>query len=300
MSVGLVYGSPPQQLVATRVPEERRGRKGDRHGHSAARLAAQGRASGISAFIEHFESLGRDTQEQVTREAADLEAAGITALLIGSEGYPALLSQIQGAPPVLFCAGPTKLLTHTSIGMCGSRAASDEGLRVATACGEVAAELDMTVVSGYARGVDMATHVAALKGGGRTIIVLPEGIRRFRVKRGEFSDSWDPRRVLAVSQFSPTQPWAASAAMARNSVILGLGMALIVVEAGEKGGTLNAGMRALEANRPVVVLEFSEVPRGNALLLRRGAIPARSRSELSGKLKALVEQPDGSSQLSFF
>jgi DNA processing protein len=271
-----------------------------RHGRSPARLAARGRTSGISAFTEHFESLERDTQEQVIQEAAGLEAAGITALLIGSKSYPAPLSQIPGAPPVLFCAGSTELLTHPSIGICGSRAASDEGLRAATACGEVAAELDVTVISGYARGVDMATHVAALRRGGRTVIVLPEGIKRFRVKRGDFSDLWDPRRILVVSQFSPTQPWAASAAMARNSVILGLGMALIVVEAGEKGGTLNAGMRALEVNRPVVALEFSEVPSGNAFLLRRGAIPARSRSELSAKLKALIEQLDGSNQLSFF
>jgi DNA processing protein len=270
-----------------------------RHG-SATRIAAQARSSGISAFIEHFESLGRDVREQVTHEAADLEVTGITALLLGSESYPAVLSQIPGAPPVLFCAGPTEILTHPSIGMCGSRTASDEGLRAATACAEVAAELDMTVISGYARGVDMATHVAALKSGGRTIIVLPEGIRRFRVKRGDFSDSWDPRRVLVISQFSPTQPWAASAAMTRNAVILGLGMALIVVEAGEKGGTLNAGMRALAVNRPVVALEFSEVPKGNALLLRRGAIAVRSRSELSGKLKVLLTETGGSNQLRMF
>jgi DNA processing protein len=161
--------------------------------------------------------------------------------------------------------------------------------------------LDLPVISGYARGVDMAAHVAALNGGGDTVVVLPEGIKRFRVKRGEFQDVWDPSRVLTVSQFSPTQPWSVSAAMARNSVIFGLGMALVVVEAGEKGGTLGAGMRALEANRPVVALEFAEVPpRGNVLLLRRGAISVRSRSQLTERLRELAEDLDGSNQLSFF
>jgi DNA processing protein len=49
-----------------------------------------------------------------------------------------------------------------------------------------------------------------------------------------------------VSQFSPTQPWTTGGAMTRNSVVIGLGLALVVVEAGETGGTLAAGKRAFE------------------------------------------------------
>jgi len=248
----------------------------------------QARSIGVAAFYEVFESLDPEAQASIAEEARALASQNFTALIIGGEGYPTRLATVEGAPPVLFCLGPTELLTSAGIGICGSRNVNDEGLRAARVCGEAAVEEGLTVTSGYARGVDMATHVEALKQGGRTIVVLPEGITRFRVRRGDLAGVWDPSRVLVVSQFAPTQPWSAGAAMTRNVVIFGLGLALVVVEAGETGGTLAAGMRALEANRRVIALGFTEIPRGNAMLLRRGAVPVRNRSELVTQLKNLA------------
>ncbi len=266
---------------------------GTRPGRGPAGLMRQARRIGVTAFYEVLEGLDAGAQASISEEARALASENFTALIVGVEGYPTQLAAVEGAPPVLFCRGPTELLTSTGIGICGSRNVSDKGLRAATACGEAAAEEGLTVISGYARGVDMASHVAALKGGGRTIVVLPEGITRFRVRRGELASVWNPSYALVVSQFSPTQPWSASAAMMRNVVIFGLGLALVVVEAGETGGTLAAGMRALEANRRVVALEFAEIPRGNAMLLRRGAVPVRDRSELVKQLKNLAIDPGG-------
>src|SRR5262249_45378795 len=151
-------------------------------------------------------------------------------------------------------------------------------------CGEVSTECALSVVSGYARGVDMAAHVAALQQGGKTVVVLPEGIHRFRLKR-EIAEVWDSARTLVVSQFSPSQPWTTGAAMGRNTVILGMGLSLIVVEARDKGGTLAAGMAALKLNRRVITLEFADgEPQGNALLRKRGAVPVRSRDHLVQEL----------------
>jgi DNA processing protein len=181
--------------------------------------------------------------------------------------------------------------------MCGSRNATEEGLKAAIACGEVAARQGLAVVSGYARGVDMATHVAALAAGGTTVIVLPEGINRFRVKREPFAEVWDPARALVVSQFAPTRPWSAGAAMTRNAVIIGLSLALVVVEASEKGGTLAAGTTALDLNRRVITLDFAQTPPGNSVLLRRGAVRARNRAELSGRLAQVVSNPGGNQLL---
>jgi DNA processing protein len=250
---------------------------GTRPGRGPAGLMRQARRIGVTAFYEVLEGLDPGAQASISEEARALASENFTALIVGVEGYPTQLAAVEGAPPVLFCRGPTELLTSTGIGICGSRNVSDEGLRAATACGEAAAEEGLTVISGYARGVDMASHVAALKGGGRTIVVLPEGITRFRVRRGELASVWNPSRSLVVSQFSPTQPWSASAAMMRNVVIFGLGLALVVVE----------------ADRRVVALEFAEIPRGNAMLLRRGAIPVRDRSEFVKQLKNLALDPGG-------
>ena len=123
--------------------------------------------------------------------------------------------------------------------------------------GRVATQQGLTVVSGYARGVDTVTHVSALASGGSTVIVLPEGINHFRVKRGPVADVWSEERVLVVSQFPQGRPWSAGNAMTRNNVIIGLSLALIVVEASEKGGTLAAGTKALQLNKPVLALEFT-------------------------------------------
>jgi DNA processing protein len=270
-----------------------------RYARSPARLAAQARKSGTAVFAEHLDSLDPTTQARVSQEADELEADGVAAVLLGSEGYPVRLSAVRSAPPVLFYTGSPGLLTQPGIGMCGARTAGEESLRAATACAEVAADAGLTVISGYARGVDVAAHVATLRAGGGTIVVLPEGIRRFRVKRGAFSDAWDPTRVLVVSQFSPSQSWNPGGAMARNTVILGLGLGLVVVAAGENGGTLDAGLRALEANRPVIALEFAEAPIGNSILLRKGAVPVRSRAALTEQLAMLGSDASGN-QFSFF
>jgi DNA processing protein len=283
-------------LVMDRVASLELALAATRHGGGATGLARRVRTHGFNAFSEILDPLPRSDRDRLSEEAEDLAKTGHSALLMGLDQYPRQLLSMKSAPPVLFCRGPIDLLTSPGVGICGSRSATEEGLRAASACGEVSAEENLAAISGYARGVDTAAHLAALRQGGSTVIVLPEGISRFRVKR-DLQGVWDPGRTLVVSQFSPSQPWSAGAAMTRNNVIIGLGIALLVVEAGETGGTLAAGMSALDANRRVIALEFSNVPRGNALLLDRGAIPVRSRSQLSDVLREL-DRDGGGNQLS--
>ena len=259
----------------------------------SARLAARAREFGVTAFTDLLCEISEAELERADDEATSLSARGIGAVLLGSLEYPYLLSAIRAAPPCLFYLGAAELLTASGIGMCGSRNASDEGLRAAAACSEVATQQGLTVISGYARGVDTATHVSALASGGSTVIVLPEGIDHFRVKRGPIANVWDPERTLVVSQFSPSRPWSAGSAMTRNNVIIGLSLALIVIEASDKGGTLAAGARALKLNRRVLALEFTENPRGNAELIRRGAISVPNRAELRLRLVQVTEDSQG-------
>lgn len=256
-------------------------------------LTAQARERGAAAFTDLLDKLPEAEQANINDEAAGLRERGVGAVLLGSPEYPYLLSRIRSAPPCLFYLGPMELLTTRGIGVCGSRSASDEGLRAASACAEVATEQALVVISGYARGVDTVTHASALASGGKTVVVLPEGINHFRVKRGAIADSWDPKRALVVSQFSPTRPWSAGNAMTRNGVIIGLSLALVVVEASDRGGTLAAGTKALQMNRQVFTMEFAQNPRGNADLVRHGAIPIPSRARLLEVLAQLADTPDG-------
>ena len=262
-----------------------------------AGLVARVRNRGDVAFADLLSEVPESELGRVYDEAAELRDHGVGAVLLGSPEYPSLLNSLRSAPPCLFYRGPVELLAARGIGLCGSRDATDEGLRAAAACAEVATQQGLTVVSGYARGVDTVTHASALSSGGTTVVVLPEGINHFRVKRGPIADSWDPKRALVVSQFSPNRPWSAGNAMARNNVIIGLSLALVVVEAGDKGGTLAAGTKALQMNRRVFALEFRQNPRGNADLVRNGAVPISSRAHLLEVLDRLDSTPN-SNQLS--
>lgn len=270
---------------------------GSRHGPGDTRLARRAREMGPAAFCEVLDSLSRADLDRVSAEAEALGERGVSATLLGSDEYPSSLVEVRNAPSTLFYMGSPELLSAPGIGVCGSRNATEEGLKAAAACSEVAARQGLALVSGYARGVDMATHISALAAGGTTVIVLPEGIDRFRVKRGAFAEVWNPARAVVVSQFTPTRPWSAGGAMTRNGVIIGLSLALVVVEAGEKGGTLAAGTTALDLNRRVITLEFTETPPGNAVLLKRGALPARNRAQLSDRLAEVVSNPGGNQLL---
>lgn len=78
--------------------------------------------------------------------------------------------------------------------------------------------------------------------------------------------------------------------MGRNSVIIGLSLALVVIEAGETGGTLAAGRQALHEKRPVITLEFrKDMPAGNKILLDQGAIPVRNREQLRTLLQQILD-----------
>jgi DNA processing protein len=225
----------------------------------------------------------------VDKEAADLATHGVDVALLGAPPYPARLAGLKSPPPVLFLKGNAGLLSAPSVGMCGSRSATERGLRAAKASGEEVAQKGLTIVSGYAKGVDTETHLAALSSGGSTIIVLAEGISHFREKRAFASTGLPEGRVLVVSQFPPGQRWTAGAAMTRNGVIAGLSKALVVIEAAETGGTLNAGLQAIALQRPVLALEFADgaTPPGNEMLFTRGALPVRSRQQLSALLDSI-------------
>jgi len=196
---------------------------------------------------------------------------------LGENLYPNILTKMLGskAPKTLYCLGNISLLTRPSVGFCGSRKASEKGLETARDCASQASELGMVVVSGNAAGVDVQAHYHALSSGGSTIIVLPEGIDHFRIRK-YLDPVWNWERVLVVSQFEPQQIWQAYRAMARNKVIISLSGAMIVIEAGERGGTLDAGRSTLDMGLPLFVAQYENMiseAQGNKLLLEMGGVP---------------------------
>ena len=201
-------------------------------------------------------------------------------MLAGEPSYPALLARSGHPPPVLFYVGRIERVGR-AWAICGGPEAGSAQALAAEAAG-IAVAAGYCVVSGNAHGVEATVLDVAVERGGFSVAVLPEGIRHLRESPRSSANR------LVISQFAPHQPWSVGAAMARNATIAGMSDALIAVGAGGVGGTLDAGLRALELRRPVVAV--GDTP-GSHLLVDYGAWLARDRFELAWWLGRLLDLP---------
>lgn len=196
--------------------------------------------------------------------------------------YPASLKILNtNAPSIIAYKGNIGLLKNKKIGFCGSRKASEKGLSIAGDISQQVVSNNITVVSGYASGIDQKTHYESLKSGGTTIIVLPLGINHFKIKK-KLKDVWDWNRVLVVSEFLPSAIWSVSRAMQRNATIIALSDVMVLIEAKETGGSIDAGYKALSHNKPLFAPVYHGLPdiaKGNQILLGKGAKPLKKKRE---------------------
>lgn len=205
-----------------------------------------------------------------------IKSLSVSFRTVIDESYPMTLKDLLkiNTPPVLSMVGNINLLNNRKIGFSGSRKVSEKGIAITRDCTEqLSNDKSVSIVSGYAKGVDREAHYCALKSGGSTIIVLPSGICSFYVRQ-DLKDVWDWDRVLVISEYLPNDKWSVARAMNRNNTIIGLSDAMVVIEAGLTGGSLDAGLRTLADNKPLYVPVYSEYPesaKGNSLLLKKGA-----------------------------
>ncbi|MSV35698.1 MAG: DNA-binding protein [Bryobacterales bacterium] len=215
------------------------------------------------------------SRERVKRHWEKLEQQKVHVLSVVDPRYPQALRRTLGedSPVLLLCTGSLDLLGTTSVGFCGSREASEKGLATAWHSAELLAGEGINIVSGFASGVDMNAHRAALACGGTTTVVLAEGILRFRVKK-EIREEWDENRTLVVSEFGPNLPWSVNHAMQRNRTICGLSRAIVLIEARTTGGSIQAGRDCLKLGLPLFAAVYEGAPEsaaGNEELLAHGA-----------------------------
>jgi DNA processing protein len=214
-------------------------------------------------------------EEKVTAEWLQFQNEDVKCITILDEDYPKQLKNLlqKKAPPLLMVRGNYQLLNKLSVGFCGSRKASDKGIATAKDCADQLAREGVNIVSGYAAGVDMATHKAALECGGTTTLIQCEGILNFRKKR-DLKGIWDWDRIAVVSEFLPGVPWSARNAMQRNSTICALTSSMILIESASKGGSIAAGRTCLKMGIPLFAPVYNGMPEtavGNRELLQEGA-----------------------------
>ncbi len=225
--------------------------------------------------------------EQLLAEAARLR---IEPLLAIDPRYPALLHELEDAPPILWIGGDRSALDRTCIAIVGARNASLGGRKIAKAWSAELAGAGFAVVSGLARGVDGAAHEGALTQGA-TVAVMAGGIDA--IYPPEHRELW--RKILEtgaiVSEMPPGTEPIAPLFPRRNRVISGLSRAVVVVEATAKSGSLITASFALDQGREVLAVPGSPLePRaqGPNSLIRDGATLVQSVDDVLSAIQSQI------------
>lgn len=195
-----------------------------------------------------------------------------TTIYIGSKDYPKNLSQISGPPPAIHISGKYLKKDNRAIAIVGSRLSTEYGKKMAWNFSSYLAKQGFTIISGLARGIDSVAHLAALKSGGRTIAVLGHGLDMIYPSENASLAREIVENGALITEFSLGTPPLKSNFLARNRIISGLSIGVLVVEGARRSGTLSIANWAASQNREVF------------------AIPGRLDSETSYLPNYLIEQ----------
>ena len=233
--------------------------------------------------------------ERIEREIAATRAAGARYLFHDSSLYPALLGQIDSAPPVLTYCGELALAGRPCVGLVGARNASAAAVKLAREFGCALAEKGFTVVSGLARGIDGGAHEGALAAAdGGTVGVIASGIDiAYPPQHEKLQERIANEGLLFAEQPAGTQPRGPHFP-SRNRIIAGLSLGTLVIEAAPRSGSLITARLAGEFGRELMAIPGSPLePRSQGCnqLIREGAVLVQSPEDVAELLQGFTGAP---------
>ncbi len=229
----------------------------------------------------------------IARETEALGRVDGTMLVWGDAGYPAALMSLADAPPLLSVRGDPARLSERCVAIVGARNASANGQRFATGLAAELSSAGLVVVSGLARGIDTAAHrgatprstVAVVAGG--VDVVYPAENRDLYAEICAGGGAVVSEMPLGLEPRAPHFP-------RRNRIISGLALAIVVVEATLRSGSLITARAALDQGREVLAVPgFPLDPRasGPNALIRDGAQLVTCADDVLAALPGLVALP---------
>ncbi|WP_171125687.1 DNA-processing protein DprA [Ruegeria sp. HKCCA4707] len=217
----------------------------------------------------------------IEAELKAAKAANARLLCLGAADFPTALNDLNDAPPMLWAVGDVSLLQNPSVAMVGARNCSSLGARMARGLATDLGKHGYVIVSGLARGIDTAAHIAALDVG--TVAVMAGGVDviypsentdlAHKIAENGLRVSEQPMGVTPQARHFPR----------RNRIISGLSQAVVVVEAAAKSGSLITARDALDQGREVLAVPghpFDARAAGCNLLIRDGATLVRSAEDV--------------------
>jgi DNA processing protein len=228
---------------------------------------------------------------RIEDEVTAVRRAGARYLFHDSPDYPALLGEIESAPPVLMARGDSALAAKPCVAIVGARNSSAAAVKLARDFAAALAEAGFTVVSGLARGIDGAAHRGALPA---TVGVIASGIDiAYPPHHAELHEQIALQGLLLAEQPPGTEP-RGSHFPSRNRIIAGLAAGTLVVEAAPKSGSLITARLAAEAGREVMAIPGSPLePRAQGCnqLIREGAVLVQTPEDVVELLSSFDGTP---------
>ncbi|QGX97551.1 DNA-protecting protein DprA [Roseovarius faecimaris] len=239
-----------------------------------AELPAIARAAGVDSYQPCSEA-------RAAEEMAAAHAVGARLLLITDADYPDALRTIPDPPPLLWMIGDNAVLRRPMVALVGARYASSLGTRMARQLSAELAEAGFVIVSGLARGVDTAAHLATLHSG--TVAVMGGGVDvLYPSENAHLAREIEAHGLRLSEQPMGLSPQARHFPR-RNRIISGLSGAVVVVEAAAKSGSLITARNALDQGREVLAVPGHPMDgraSGCNMLIRDGARLVRNAADV--------------------
>ena len=217
-----------------------------------------------------------------------LAKLGVRVVTTADQEYPELLRQVTGKPNLLYFKGKLEEVGRKAMAVVGTRKPTLYGREVTERLVSQLVGYGFTIVSGLARGIDSVAHRAAIEAGGRTLAVMATGIDKvYPPENRELAEKITQHGML-ISEFAPGYIAVPGNFPARNRIISGLSLGVLVTEGASKSGTKITAKHALDQGREVfavpgpITSRMSEAP---ADLMKLGAKVVTDVADILEELK---------------
>lgn len=225
----------------------------------------------------------------------DIDRNNINVVTVFDNIYPESLRYIYGSPKVLYFKGDLLPKDNFAIAIVGSRKATAYGIWASEKIARELSKLNITIISGMAKGIDTAAHNGALKENGRTIAVLGSGLDIIYPSRNVELYHSICNNGVVMSEFPlGTNPLPYNFPQ-RNRIISGLSLGVVVVEAEERSGSLITAELAAEQGKEVFAVPGninSLFSRGTNKLIKDGAKLVMDIDDIIEEVYELKERSD--------
>lgn len=183
---------------------------------------------------------------------------GRTMIEYVSELYPNRLRYIQNPPTRLYVDGNVEILKENGIAVIGSRTNTQYGERMCKTFVKGLVEYNVNIISGLAYGIDSIAHRECLKNGGKTIAVLPSGLKNiYPTKHKELVEAIVENGGAVISEYEDDVKADSKKFLERNRIVAGLGIGTLVVEGGNRSGTSVTARFTIENEKTVFCIPSS-------------------------------------------